>query len=79
MTLSTCKTTGNSPSAITVGGLDDGNAPDLSAAQLYRFPLVKLPKALQKPELIAPAVWIAPLLPGEAPQQTAALYERYEA
>lgn len=63
----------NSPAAITVGGLDDGNAPDLSAAQLYHSSFGEIAEGLQKPELIAPAIWIAaPLLPGSKAQQAAA-------
>ena len=61
-------------SHLPLGGLDDGNAPDLSAAQLYHSSFGEIAEGLQKPELIAPAIWIAaPLLPGKAQQATAAL------
>jgi len=55
------------PTAITVGGLDDCNSLDPGLWQMYHSNYGKGPFAQPKPELIAPAVWLAaPMLPRTA-------------
>ncbi|MEW6209557.1 MAG: S8 family serine peptidase, partial [Acidobacteriota bacterium] len=55
----------NSPSVITVGGYDDMNQSDRSRAGLYCSSYGPTIDGLIKPEIIAPAIWIAaPILPG---------------
>ena len=52
------------PSAITVGGLDDRNSLNPDLWQMYHSNYGAGPYANPKPELIAPAVWLAaPMLP----------------
>jgi serine protease AprX len=52
------------PEAITVGGLDDGRVGS-GAAELYHSNWDGRPGALQKPEVVAPALFVAsPILPG---------------
>ena len=52
------------PSAITVGGLDDRNSLNPAIWQMYPSNYGVSPYAHPKPELIAPAVWLAaPMLP----------------
>lgn len=59
----------NSPSVITVGGYDDRNrlavgGPDRSNFGLYCSSYGPTSDGLQKPEIIAPAIWVAaPILP----------------
>ncbi len=53
----------SAPSVIAVGGLDDGGAGEHSGHYHSSYGLTI--DGLQKPELIAPAMWVAaPLLPG---------------
>jgi serine protease AprX len=53
----------SAPSVIAVGGLDDGGAGEHHGHYHSSYGLTI--DALQKPELIAPAIWVAaPLLPG---------------
>jgi serine protease AprX len=57
----------NSPSVITVGGYDDKNRPGAADLQLYWSSFGPTADGIIKPELIAPAIWIAaPILPGTA-------------
>jgi serine protease AprX len=52
------------PSAITVGGLDDRNSLDRRLWRMYHSNYGKSSLAQPKPELIAPAIWLAaPMLP----------------
>lgn len=54
----------NCPAVITVGGVDDENRLDWSGAQMYRSSYGPTIDGLQKPEVIAPAIWLAaPILP----------------
>jgi serine protease AprX len=54
----------NSPNVITVGGMDDENKL-ASSNRLYHSSFGRTPDDIQKPELIAPAIWVAaPILPG---------------
>jgi serine protease AprX len=53
----------SAPSVIAVGGLDDGGAGEHSGHYHSSYGLTI--DGLQKPELVAPAIWVAaPLLPG---------------
>lgn len=59
----------NAPSVIAVGGLDDQNRVDTIDYQLYHSSYGCTIDALMKPELIAPAIWVAaPILPGSREQ-----------
>ena len=55
----------SAPSCIAVGGLDDGNSIDRSKRGMYRSSYGPTLDGLQKPEVIAPSIWVpAPILPG---------------
>lgn len=63
----------NSPSVITVGGYSDNNELDRSQLGLYHSNFGITVDGTVKPEIIAPAMWIAaPILPGTE------FYERAE-
>jgi serine protease AprX len=63
----------NSPSVITVGGYDDRNDLDPATIDLYHSNFGPCSDGTVKPEIIAPAMWVAaPILPGTQ------LYERAE-
>jgi serine protease AprX len=54
----------SSPSAISVGGLDDQNSLDRAKRGMYRSSYGPTVDGLQKPEIIAPGIWVAaPILP----------------
>ncbi len=54
----------SSPAAISVGGLDDQNSADRVRRGMYRSSYGPTIDGLQKPELIAPGIWVAaPILP----------------
>lgn len=62
------KAPGNAPSAVTVGGYDDGNVLDNAEPGTYCSSFGLTPDGIVKPEVIAPAIWIAaPILP-DTPQ-----------
>jgi serine protease AprX len=62
----------SAPSVIAVGGLDDGGAGDQSWHYHSSYGLTI--DGLQKPEIIAPAIWVAaPILPGSATAAQASL------
>jgi serine protease AprX len=64
----------NSPSVITVGGYDDRNKLNSESLGLYHSNFGATADGTVKPEIIAPAMWVAaPILPGND------LYERAEA
>jgi serine protease AprX len=53
------------PSVVTVGGLDDQNRLAFSGYGLYHSSYGPTVDGLQKPEVIAPGIWVAaPILPG---------------
>jgi serine protease AprX len=57
----------NSPSVITVGGYDDKNQLGSHDLDLYCSNFGPTADGLLKPEIIAPAIWVAaPILPGTA-------------
>ena len=54
----------SAPSAIAVGGLDDQNSLDRARFGMYRSSYGPTIDGLQKPEVIAPGIWVpAPILP----------------
>lgn len=64
----------NAPSVITVGGYNDNNQLHSSAVELYQSNFGFTVDGTLKPEVIAPAMWVAaPVLPGTKD------YERAEA
>jgi serine protease AprX len=68
------------PSVITVGGLDDRNTLDLSDNLMYHSSYGPTIDGLQKPEVIAPGIWLAaPILPGTVTAEQAALLSALEA
>jgi serine protease AprX len=70
----------NAPHAITVGGLNDRNTLDPLVNTLYHSTFGDTVDRFQKPDIIAPAIWLAaPILPGTAQQaEAAALFERLQ-
>ena len=55
----------SAPSVLTVGGLDDQNRLAFSAYDMYHSSYGPTVDGLQKPEVIAPGIWVAaPILPG---------------
>lgn len=70
----------SSPSAIAVGGLDDNNSINRAKRGMYRSSYGPTLDGLQKPELIAPSIWIpAPILPNTPTAQQAELLEKLNA
>jgi serine protease AprX len=66
----------SAPSAIAVGGLDDNNSINRAHRGMYRSSYGPTLDGLQKPELIAPSIWIpAPILPDTPTAKAAALLE----
>jgi serine protease AprX len=69
-----------SPSAISVGGLDDQNSLDRARRGMYRSSYGPTIDGLQKPELIAPGIWVAaPILPQTPTADEAHLYSELDA
>jgi serine protease AprX len=69
----------SAPSVITVGGLDDKNRIDFSSNDMYHSSYGPTLDGLQKPEIIAPGIWIAaPILPGTSTAAQARLLAELE-
>lgn len=69
----------SAPSVIGVGGLDDRNNLDFSDNDMYRSSYGPTIDGLQKPEIIAPGIWIAaPILPGTPTADQAVLLSELE-
>jgi serine protease AprX len=69
-----------SPSAISVGGLDDQNSLDRARRGMYRSSYGPTIDGLQKPEIIAPGIWVAaPILPFTPTADQAELYATLDA
>ncbi|MCA1641144.1 MAG: S8 family serine peptidase [Acidobacteria bacterium] len=69
----------SSPSVIAVGGLDDQNSLDRARRGMYRSSYGPTPDGLQKPEIIAPGIWIAaPILPHTPTAAEAELYAKLD-
>jgi serine protease AprX len=70
----------SSPAAISVGGLDDQNSLDRARRGMYRSSYGPTIDGLQKPELIAPGIWVAaPILPATPTAAQAQLYSALDA
>ncbi|HEX6043095.1 MAG TPA: S8 family serine peptidase [Pyrinomonadaceae bacterium] len=70
----------SSPSAIAVGGLDDQNSLDRARRGMYRSSYGPTIDGLQKPEVIAPGIWVAaPILPHTPTAVEAHLYAELDA
>jgi serine protease AprX len=70
----------SSPAAISVGGLDDQNSLDRAKRGMYRSSYGPTIDGLQKPELIAPGIWVAaPILPSTPTAAQAQLYSTLDA
>ena len=70
----------SSPSAISVGGLDDQNSLDRARRGMYRSSYGPTIDGLQKPEVIAPGIWVAaPILPQTPTAAEAKLYYELDA
>jgi serine protease AprX len=64
----------SAPSAIAVGGLNDNNSINRAKRGMYRSSYGPTADGLQKPEIIAPSIWVpAPILPNTPTAQQAAL------
>ncbi|HEX8287242.1 MAG TPA: S8 family serine peptidase [Pyrinomonadaceae bacterium] len=69
----------SSPSAIAVGGLDDQNSINRTRRGMYRSSYGPTLDGLQKPEIIAPSIWVpAPILPNTPTAQQATLLEKLD-
>jgi serine protease AprX len=66
----------SSPSCIAVGGLDDKNSINRAKRGMYRSSYGPTLDGLQKPEVIAPSIWVpAPILPGTPTAKNVELLE----
>ena len=69
----------SAPSAIAVGGLDDRNSLNRARRGMYRSSYGPTVDGLQKPELIAPSIWVpAPILPNTPTAQQAELLKELD-
>ena len=70
----------SAPSALTVGGLDDKNSLAFAGYDMYHSSYGPTLDGLQKPEVIAPGIWVAaPILPGTPTAAQAELLTRLAA
>ena len=69
----------SAPSCIAVGGLDDQNSLDRARRGMYRSSYGPTIDGLQKPEVIAPGIWVAgPILPHTPTAAEAELYAQLD-
>ena len=69
----------SAPSCIAVGGLDDQNSLDRARRGMYRSSYGPTIDGLQKPEVIAPGIWVAaPILPSTPTAEEAELYSQLD-
>lgn len=69
----------SAPSSIAVGGLDDQNSLDRARRGMYRSSYGPTIDGLQKPEVIAPGIWVAgPILPHTPTADSARLYDQLD-
>ena len=69
----------SAPSCIAVGGLDDQNSLDRARRGMYRSSYGPTIDGLQKPEVIAPGIWVAgPILPHTPTADEAQLYAQLD-
>jgi len=70
----------SAPSVLTVGALDDKNRLSFSGYDIYHSSYGPTIDGLQKPEVIAPGIWVAaPILPGTPTSAQAELLSRLSA
>ena len=70
----------SAPSCIAVGGLDDNNSMNRAKRGMYRSSYGPTVDGLQKPEVIAPSIWVpAPILPNTPTAQQADLLKKLDA
>jgi serine protease AprX len=70
----------SAPSVLTVGGLDDQNRLAFAAYGMYHSSFGPTVDGLQKPEVVAPGIWVAaPILPGTPTAAQAELLSRLDA
>jgi serine protease AprX len=70
----------SAPSVLTVGGLDDQNRLAFASYGMYHSSFGPTVDGLQKPEVIAPGIWVAaPILPGTPTAAQAELLSRLDA
>lgn len=70
----------SAPSCIAVGGLDDNNSMNRAKRGMYRSSYGPTADGLQKPEVIAPSIWVpAPILPNTPTAQQAGLLKQLDA
>ncbi len=66
----------STPAAITVGGFNDKNTLELDDNEGYHSSYGPTIDGLQKPEIVAPSIWLAaPILPGTPTAAEARLYD----
>lgn len=66
----------SAPSVITVGGFNDKNTLELADNAAYHSSYGPTIDGLQKPEIVAPSIWLAaPILPGTPTAAEARLYD----
>jgi serine protease AprX len=69
----------SAPSSISVGGLDDKNSINRAHRGMYRSSYGPTIDGLQKPEIIAPSIWVpAPILPDTPTAQQAELLDKLD-
>ena len=69
----------SAPSSIAVGGLDDQNSINRARRGMYRSSFGPTVDGLQKPEIIAPSIWVpAPILPNTPTAQQAELLKELD-
>ena len=69
----------SAPSCIAVGGLDDNNSINRAKRGMYRSSYGPTIDGLQKPEVIAPSIWVpAPILPNTPTAQQAELLRKLD-
>lgn len=66
----------SAPSAIAVGGLDDNNSINRAKRGMYRSSYGPTIDGFQKPEIIAPSIWVpAPILPNTPTANQATFFD----
>jgi len=69
----------STPAVITVGGFNDKNTLELEDNDLYHSSYGPTIDGLQKPEIVAPSIWLAaPILPETPTASEAHLYEQLQ-
>ncbi len=69
----------SAPSCIAVGGLDDNNSINRAKRGMYRSSYGPTVDGLQKPEVIAPSIWVpAPILPNTPTAQQAEFLQKLD-